>query len=386
MPPSASEPLIPPRRALPEGSPDRVLRDVARWSVGAVGAVEPLSDPSTAGELVDLAMGHGLLGPLVSTLIAGAVAFDPSEEERARARHEAAMIWCLRLEQRLLDVEERFEKVGGISHRVLKGPSVAHLDEPDPSLRSFADIDLLIEASDMDRSIRVLAEMGAIRRIPERRPGFDRRFVKGVGTTCADGIEIDVHRTLSAGPFGFRLPVARLFAEVETFEVGGRAVPALSARHRLLHACYHAVVGSATPPLRTLRDLAGHLQRPDLTPGAVASEARLWGGEAVLVTAVRECIGAFDLDAPAWSSWAEEQAVDVRDAQIMERGRVPGQHLVDWDAVRALPRAERPAFLFAVAFPSRELLAHRGETPGGRIVRGVRRALPRSDRGSSGGR
>lgn len=358
---------------MPEGSPDGVLRDITRWSVTGTGAIEPLATVADADALVDLADNHGLLGPLVTAVRAGSIDVGPAAAALALERHERAMVWCLHLERRLLEVEDRFDAAGGVAHRVLKGTAVAHLDDADPSLRSFADLDLLVDGRDMDRAIRLLADLGATRRIPERRPGFDRRFVKGVGTRCDDGVEIDVHRNLCGGPHGFRIPPTRLFAELETFDLAGRALPALSTRHRMLHACYHAVVGSSLPPLRTLRDLAGYLGRADLAPNLVADEAQRWGGEAVLVTAVRECIDAFDLDVPAWSEWIEGRVVEPGEARIMARGRVEGDHVVDWAEVGALPWSDRPAFLFAVAFPSREVLAERGDTQVGRFVAGARR-------------
>lgn len=76
--------------------------------------------------------------------------------ELAVAGHQDSMRWLLHLEIRLLEVADWFADVGGIELRVLKGPAVAHLDEVDPALRSFSDLDLLIAAADMDRGIAAL--------------------------------------------------------------------------------------------------------------------------------------------------------------------------------------------------------------------------------------
>lgn len=368
------EPLLPSFGALPEGAVDRVLRQLAVWSLDGSGHVDPLADASSESVLVDEAVAHGLLGSLVGGIGAAVIDLSPEQIERSRTLHDGAAVWCLRVERRMLEIEDRFDAGGGIEHRILKGPAVAHLDEHDPALRTFADLDLLLAAHDLDRGIRLLTEMGIERRIAERRPGFDRRFVKGVGMSGADLIEVDVHRNLCGGPHGFRVPPGRLLEERELFEVGGRELPALSARHRLLHACYHAMVGSSSPPLRTLRDLAGYLRRPDLGPEAVLPEARRWRGEAVVAAAVIECIAVMGIDVPAWQSWAEGFDIDPEELQIMADGRIEGEHLVDWTEVRELSWSDRPAFLFAVAFPSRAVLAERGETTTDRLRSGVRHA------------
>ena len=53
------------------------------------------------------------------------------------------------LERTLLEVSG--ELTPGIPHRVLKGAAVAMLDYPDPTLRAFGDIDLLVRADDCQR-------------------------------------------------------------------------------------------------------------------------------------------------------------------------------------------------------------------------------------------
>ncbi|MCB0979002.1 MAG: nucleotidyltransferase family protein, partial [Acidimicrobiales bacterium] len=315
---------------------------------------------------------YGLVGPLVAAVRLGIVTLDEAELERLGARHEAEMEWCLLVERRLLDIEEVFDRIGGVDHRVLKGPAVAHLDEPDPSLRSFGDLDILIAAHDMDRGIAALETLGAERRLPERRPGFDRRFVKGVGMACDDGVEIDVHRSLCGGPHGFRIPLDRLFAEERVFDVGGRPIPALSDRHRALHACYHAVIGSAVPPLRTLRDLAGFLTLGEPVEDLVG-EARRWRGEAVLAAAVGLTVDVFDLVLPEWTDWVERFGMSDTEADIIRRARREPTGIVEPGVLAELSWPERAAFLFAVAFPSKAVLAERGQTPLGRITSGLRR-------------
>lgn len=364
-----------PYASLPAGSPARLLRQVAAWLVPGSADIEPLADPTRAGELVDLAQGERLLGPLLVAVDAGALELPAEVVERLVEQHEQAMLWCLHLETRLLEIADWFDHAGGVEFRVLKGAAVAHLDDVDPSLRFFADIDLLIAANDMDAAIVVLESHDADRHLPQRRPGFDRRFGKGVGMRCADGVEVDIHRTLTGRAHGFRIPLDALFADPEPFPLGGRAFQALSAPHRTLNAAYHAIAGSPVPPLRTLRDLAGYMTRPDLGPEAIAPIADDWRGTAVLAEALAATLDAFSFDAPAWRDWLAAIEVDPTETALLMRGRRPIRLPVEWTTVRELSWRDRAAFLWAVGAPSAEVLQQRGVGPVTRIRRGLRRTL-----------
>lgn len=374
---------VTPWRDLPPGSPERVLRDVAGGELPRSADVEPLGDVDLGSTLVGLATTEGLLGPLVACRADAGLRLSDEATDELVARHERAMHWCLTIERRLLDVDAWFAAAGGVRYLVIKGPAVAHLDEDDPSLRSFADLDLLIHGDDMDRALEVLADHGAERRIPERRPGFDRRFVKGVGTRCADGVEIDVHRTLCGGAHGFRIPLEDLFARAVPFDVAGTTFLAPTLAHRALHACYHAVVGSPVPPLRTLRDIAGYLRRPDLPVDDLVAEARRWRGEAVLAAGVTATLDAFDLDhdVPAWRRWVDGVAVPPTETRLIEMAQDQSTGVVDWSAVGELAPLDRIRYVWAVAVPSRATLADRGETHRSRLLGGGRRRL--SGRGRS---
>ena len=362
---------------LPAGSGDRVLRQVASWLLPGAGDVDALADTHQAEQLVAMAESERLLGPLLVAVDGGGLELPDDLVAKVLAGHESSMLWCLHLEVRLLEIMDWFDEVGGIKFLVVKRPAVAHLDDADPSLRSFADLDLLISGADMDRALRVLTDHGAERRIPERRPGYDRRFGKGTGLVCADQVEIDVHRTLAMGAHGVRIPLDDLFARSVSFDVGGRSVPAPCLVHRALHAAYHAVIGTPVPALRSLRDLAGYLTSPDLSLEELVSEARRWRGEAVLVEALRATFDGLSFEAPEWRQWLDSVAPDQRELAIIESTHYETTRPVRWSTLRELRWSDRGAFLWAVAFPSSEDLASRGLTRRGRIVSGLGSALRR---------
>lgn len=356
----------------PPVPPHQVLRQVAAWLLPGAPAPRPLP-AGQAEALVEMAVRHGLSGPLVACLDAGAIEVPEPVRRLAVDAHEASLWWCLLVERRLLEIDQWFRDAGGVDYRVVKGPAVAHLDEIDPFLRTYGDLDLLVAGSSMDRALDVLVARGAVRARPAQRPGFDARFAKGVGTRFADGIEVDVHRSFCGGAHGFRIPIDRVFATTEQFAIGGRLLPAPAKAHRALHACYHAVVGSPSPPLRTLRDLGGYLSDADLPPAVLAAEAQAWRGEAVLARAVRVTVDTLDLPLPTWRAWLARTPIDPAELRLVAKDRGPTDLPFRWSTVRELRWPDRAAFAWAVAFPAPEVLRARGQTRFSRVWTGVRR-------------
>ena len=357
------------------GSVEATLTQAVGWLLPGSAPVEPLADPADEALLVGLAATNRVLGPLLAAVDGGALELSAVATDLAAASHEAALAWCLQVEIRLLEITSWFHEAGGVPHLVVKGPAAAHLDALDPSLRSFADLDLFVPGSAMDQTVALLVHRGAVREVAERRPGFDRRFVKSVTVVFPDGVEIDVHRTLCDGTHGFRIPLDRLFAEATTFELGGVDVPTLSLRHRALHAAYHGALGSAVAPLATRRDLAGHLANPDLPPSALAPEASIWRGEAVLAEAVRAALETFEFDAPQWRQWLENVSIDPVEARIVARQRVESGSFgrAKLTAMAELAWRDRMAFGAAMVWPSPAHLRSRGLTRADVVRRSVGR-------------
>ncbi len=352
--------------------PERILATAAAQLMPGAPDVEAPADDATGAQLVSLATSQGLLGPLL-------IATDDSPtwcRDEIVEHHTGAMLWCMELELRLLQIDDWFRDAGGIEYLVLKGPSVAHLDELDPSLRSFADIDLLIRARDIDRALRVLQNHGAERPTPELHRGFDRRFSKGVGVLCDDGIEIDTHRTLCLGALGARIPLDDLFAHPDHFTIGGRRFPAFSLHHRALHAAYHAVVGSSARQLRTLRDLAGYITR--LPPDTLVPVAQQWRGDTVLHSAVSATFNALTFDAPAWREWTDRFVPDPGDLALIDQSQFESSWPLDVAFMRELTWRDRVAYTWGIATPSKETLESRGQTRFSRVRDGV--AAIRSNR------
>lgn len=344
-----------------------------------------------------------LLGPLLAAASLGEV--DLPDELRADLveRQQAALAWCVMLESRLLQVREWFDAAGGVEHRLIKGPAIAHLDALDTSVRTFADIDLLVAVNDVDRAVRILTAHGATRPWAQRRPGFDRRFAKSVTMTFPDGMEFDLHRTLADGVFGHRIPLDDLFTRPDTIDIGGVTVLALDPADRMLHTAYHLLLGSLTPKLMSLRDMVGYLHGDvdagDLSDGAlsvatVTNRAAQWGGQTVLAKAIDQVVGRLG-DGPAdvvsdrWADWRRSLAPDPDEVTMIERHRGEGSSLgrAKLDVAKELRGlGHKAAYLFALAWPTSEHLASRGlrrrdVMPSGRAaLRGIKRGAGREAR------
>lgn len=374
---------------------DRVEALLAHLAVhhlpGAPAAPPGLLDDvpaSTARRLVDRAVAERVSGSVVAAVQAGLVDLGDEATTDLFGRHRDELARSLLREELLWELAGAFA-AAEVTYRVIKGPAVAHLDEPDPSWRTFGDLDLLVRVSELDRAVALLRRDGATRPWAERRTGYDARFAKSVTLTTTAGIEVDVHRSLCDGAHGFRVPLDRLFASAEPFRLADREVPALVVAHRLLHAGHHAVLGSPRPRLMSLRDLAGYLTRPDLDVDVVAAEVAVWRGEAVLAEAVQVTGTVFGWLPEPWAAWLDTIEVTPAESRIVARQQVEGSSFgpAKLDAIRELPWRDRPAYALGVAVPSREHLRsrdlHRLDLVRGIPARWARRTRRLSRRGPS---
>lgn len=262
-----------------------------------------------------------LTGLLWAAVQRGAFPVTEEQEQDLQASQLEAMVAAVELEALLLDVLDLFD-AAGIDSRVIKGSASAHLLYPDPALRPFGDVDILVPAAAMTDACRTLAEAGR-RRFPEPLPSYDREFGKGVSMVMPGSLEVDLHRTLSPGPYGLLVHLDDLFVGVRTFPLGGREVPALGPDLQLLSACYHAVLGSAGPPLTGLRDVVQILTTTEVG-GTTLELARRWKGEAVLAKGILEAWAALcPTEEPELVAWARAHRPGARDRRWLRAASGP---------------------------------------------------------------
>jgi hypothetical protein len=306
-------------------------------------------------QLLELAVNHRVAGHLMRAVDDGALPVRP--EQRIQAFHASRVErdYGRRVEQQLLAVAETFD-TAGIDWRVLKGAAHAHLAYPAPELRSYVDIDILVPADHMDAAIAELQRAGGVRRYAEPRPGFDRRFSKGVSLSLPSGIDVDLHRTLAPGPFGVTVDLGDLFATTSQFRLGNRSLPALGAEERLLHACFHAMLGNAAPRLTPLRDVV-HLQ-VGVDIDRTRHLARRWRADVVLGTAVEHAARTFDLPTTALGRWARGEPFPRRQRRALALYRAPQRTsaVLSLGSLAVIPGVRsKVAYAWAILLPQRDV-------------------------------
>lgn len=351
---------------------------------GLPGAPEPaLSAPLATGEwraLRAFVRHHRLTGLATAAADAGALPLAPSQWEELAADHAAALAATAHLDAVLTELSGLLADAG-IEHRLLKGPAVARLDYPAPGLRPYGDIDLLVTGAGLDAAVRLLTRAGGERRYPEPRPGFDRRFGKGACVVLPDGTQVDLHRTLAAGPFGLTIDLSDLWSAASPVEVGDRPLTALDPCGRLLHACVHAVLGNHPPRLLALRDVVQVWQAHAPLLADVVARARRWGVAVVVARAVTTAWATLGLAGGgglrAWATGYQPSAREVALLGVYERpgARYAAQAVASLRVLRGV--RDRTAYLRAMVLPARGYLAGRHRSRVGRLAEGLRAASPR---------
>ncbi len=237
----------------------------------------------------------------LSGLLVGAVAdaeLATTADQRAEVAELEVELTEARMwhEQRLIEVVDVLE-AASVEVRVLKGPALATLDYPDAQWRPTGDIDLLVRGDQLDLAVSALASLGGTHTdfAVDRFPGFASTVGKGATVLLADGLEVDLHRILSWGPLGVRVPPEALWRDPRQFERGGRTFTTLGPEATMLHACAHLLLGGWRRAL-TLRDVAQVLLTPDLDPDRLLWTARSWGAEAVLAVGLLQTQRELELD------------------------------------------------------------------------------------------
>lgn len=202
--------------------------------------------PTRWPSLLEAMTRRNLTGLAVAALRTGTLKVTAEHAEELFERHRVAMVHALELERTLIVLGRRLEDAG-VRLIVLKGPALAHTVYPDPSWRPFADLDLLVGANDWPLAKELLGAADFRRRLPEPRPGFDRRFGKAATHVNPDGIEVDLHRTLVLGPVGLWIDPDEMASYSTGFDLGGRRFERFDDTGLLLHACLHATLGWSPP-------------------------------------------------------------------------------------------------------------------------------------------
>ncbi|MEZ5245318.1 MAG: nucleotidyltransferase family protein [Acidimicrobiales bacterium] len=328
---------------------DTWLRALA--GLGLAGSPPP-GPPPPIGELLAGAARHKLVGVLAAAVSAGVVDPDPVDLALIADAHEGAMREVLLLEEELLRAIDVLD-AAGVDSRVVKGAALAHMIHPDPSERCFGDNDVLVASADIDASVAALIDAGATRPIPALSPSFDRRFAKSVTLRWSGATELDLHRTLAAGPYGKLIELDDLMRDPVEILLAGRAVRTLPADLHLLHGAIHVALGDVDPRLGNVRDLALLAAWPSIDVDAVVDAATRWGCAAPVACGLQTTV-ALGHRRSAIEQWADAFVVNETDRRRLavyrhREGRYRRQARATW---AVLGWGDRFAFSRALMVPS----------------------------------
>jgi hypothetical protein len=319
--------------SLPHDDQTPLLAELARG--GAVEAADP-------DRLVRAALYHGFAVDALGAAREGRLAL-PEGQRRTLA--DVAAIGVLRSAALRRELPAVAEAAG--EPVLVKGPALADRYYPDPRLRPFVDLDLLVPPERLRDAAAALAPLGFEVR-EEFRPrfaeihGHDVHMVKRIGSY---EIGVELHWRIGDDPIGNGLDHELLLAEAE--RLNGVAVPGTS--QQLLVVSLHLLSDRAKRLVwvRDVERVARSADEPDWERAfALAEELGLaWVLHRALDYAA-EHLG-LDRDRPRPAGpppdWGPVRAVEELDMRASTHvGRLA-----------ALRWRERPAYLWSVLVPTR---------------------------------
>ncbi len=298
------------------GFPD--LTPTARWVLGhglptSIRApVAPLGDTAWRA-LVGACSAHRLGGHLIAAVVDGTLPTTPAQRvETARLELEATRT-RIRYDEVCRPVLEALAEAR-IPVRLLKGSALPWSDYPSPQLRPTADLDILVPGRRLHDAVEVLGAAGGRIVNPEPTDRYALEVFKGLTVAMPSGLEVDLHRILSWGPLGVRVPEVDLWAPARHFDRLGRTAETLDVDRTLVHVCAHLLLLGALRASE-VRDVAQLAVTPDLQPDRVLSIARRWGHESVVAVALRMAERELRLlpEAHPLADWAFRFRPPIRD-------------------------------------------------------------------------
>jgi hypothetical protein len=326
--------------------------------------------------LLGAASHTGLVALLGAALDLGAIVSAAEVERADDVTASVRQVWTDRLtvvvahDVLLVDAVTHLER-HGIPTRALKGAALAHLDEFDPSWRTYGDADVLVPHDRLMDAVDALGDLGLVPLLPPVRRGWADRFAKGVTLRADDGRHLDLHRTLAAGPLGERLDSSALFADGTPFDVGGATIVALAEANRFAHACYHAAL-SATCSHRHRRDVA--LLAAKVQPSDLRLVARV-GWSTTVICAAIDSVASTGATPSDWVEWSAGTARSPDDERLLVAARASFATAAKVAVRNRRGPVDATRYLSGLIWPQRAHLQARGLTRGQHLS-GLLRSRP----------
>ena len=257
-----------------------------RWVLGCLRAVArgeppPAADPSVDWSRVLETIEAESLGPAIAHACKKAGAGQVPGVVLQRLRHDAleATARHLVLTGELGRLLTSFRR-GHIPVMPLKGPTLAELLYPDPTVRPCCDLDLLIRREDLERTDELLRELGYRRLADAHSFGFDVAYDHATLYAASSGVRVDLHWSLLSEPrYAWDENAAQaIWDRAMSVPVAGQEARVLGPEDLLLYLSTHLAVHHAIAGVLWHYDLFLLVERwrDTLDWGRVAARARTW--------------------------------------------------------------------------------------------------------------
>lgn len=180
---------------------------------------------------------HSRKHAVVPLLMRGLNMAGLSVPQALKAYSEAAVRQSLALTRDLLKAVGALNDAG-IPYLTFKGPTESVLAYGSPGLRSFDDIDLIVDAADLDSARAALQPLGyeisnvgaSLHGAPPTQILLHRQGTRSM---------IDLHSRWTQFPRLYDLPFAQAYQRRRTIDIAGTPVQTLADEERFLFLCLH---------------------------------------------------------------------------------------------------------------------------------------------------
>ena len=207
------------------------IPDLARTVLGEA----PIA-PRDPAEFAEAAIEHRLVGAVNEALEDGRLSLPDEERSMIRDAHAVMVLKAGLLRRNLGPAAQALQSALGAPPVVLKGAAIADRFYPDPALRTFSDLDLLVPRAQLRIGAEVLQELGYEERV-ELQPDFgvthghDIHLVKEVGR---QGVDLELHWRIGDDVVGEALSHGALLEHGERASDDGDVVYAAPADQLLV--------------------------------------------------------------------------------------------------------------------------------------------------------
>lgn len=283
---------------MPELISPAQLSDIAsfknEWAV-LLECASPSCDPQLLSVLLHsadwprlliLAEEHGVIGHLAAGLRGFDLAVVPQDVEAALLeRQRAQNFLTLRLTAELFHLLELFS-AKKIPALVIKGPVLAVQAYGDPAIRSYGDLDLLVQQGAVRRATEAMLASGYQAAVP--LSAIDAGKIPGqyLFSKANSNLLVELHNDFTLRYFPRRLPIEDFFARQICVRVDAHEVPSVSVEDQLVLICVHGAK-HFWERLSWIVDVAGLVTQSGIDWDRAMESAKAVRAEHLLYTGLR---------------------------------------------------------------------------------------------------